>query len=49
MEVMLEALIEADARLTAGTPTAGVNRGLFGYTDLPFHIESAAGNASIGS
>lgn len=49
MEVMLEALIEADAQLTAGTPTAGVNRGLFGYVDLPFHIENARGNASLKS
>jgi cytochrome P450 len=46
MEVMLEALIEADARLTVGTPTVGANRGLFGFTDLPFHIERAAGNAN---
>jgi cytochrome P450 len=49
MEVMLEALIEADVKLTAGTPTAGVNRGLFGYIDLPFHIESAAGNSIVRS
>jgi cytochrome P450 len=46
MEVMLEALIEADARLTVGTPTVGANRGLFGFTDLPFQIERAAGNAN---
>jgi cytochrome P450 len=39
MEVMLEALIEASAQLVAGTAVAGVNRGLFGYVDLPFRIE----------
>jgi cytochrome P450 len=39
MEVMLEALIEADAQLVAGTAIAGVNRGLYGYVDLPLQIE----------
>lgn len=39
MEVMLEALIEADVRLVAGTPVPGVNKGLFGYVDLPFQLE----------
>jgi cytochrome P450 len=46
MEVMLEALVEANASLTAGTPTRGVNRGLFGFTDLPFEIKSAASSAA---
>jgi cytochrome P450 len=39
MEVMLEALVEADASLVAGTPVVGANRGLFGYVDLPFRID----------
>ena len=49
MEVMLEALVEANAELIAGTPVAGVNRGLFGYVDLPFRLESGSnsGNCSV--
>lgn len=39
MEVMLEALLEADVTLTAGVPRVGVNRGLFGYVNLPFRID----------
>ncbi|WP_176595522.1 MULTISPECIES: cytochrome P450 [Sphingobium] len=46
MEVMLEALIEADATLIAGTPVAGVNRGLFGYIDLPLRLEGKRGGTS---
>ncbi|MBP7335696.1 cytochrome P450 [Niveispirillum sp.] len=42
MEVLLEALVEADAELVAGTPTMGLNRGLYGYADLPFQIRRAA-------
>ena len=42
MEVMLEALLEADASLmVAGTPVMGTNRGLFGYEDLPLRIDRA--------
>ena len=35
MEVLLEALVEADAALTAGPPVMGTNRGLFGFAELP--------------
>ena len=47
MEVMLEALAEADVCLTAGQPVMGANRGLFGYLQLPLRIRSArrAGDA----
>lgn len=42
MEVMLEALLEADTSLTlTGTPIIGTNRGLFGYEDLPLRIDRA--------
>ncbi len=44
MEVMLEALLEANVQLVAGTPTAGVNRGLFGYTALPLRLEAVRRN-----
>lgn len=39
MEVMLEALVEADATLHVGTPTVSENRGLYGYVDLPLRID----------
>ena len=39
MEVMVEALAEADARLTAGEPVMGGNRGLYGFAGLPFRID----------
>ncbi len=39
MEVMLEALIERDVRIVAGTPAIGANSGLFGFTNLPFRID----------
>lgn len=38
MEVMLEALVESGATLRTGTPVAGVNKGLFGFTALPYEI-----------
>ena len=41
MEVMLEALVEADVQLVAGAPTAGVNRALFGYVKFPLRIDKA--------
>jgi cytochrome P450 len=43
MEVMLEALIENCAELTAGEPELGANRGLFGFNTLPFEIRSLPG------
>jgi cytochrome P450 len=39
MEVVVEALAEARAELTAGTPVVGTNRGLFGFAELPYRIE----------
>ena len=39
MEVLLEALIEARVSLTAGEPTPGLNRGLFGFAALPYRID----------
>lgn len=39
MEVLLEALVEADVTLTAGEPVMGVNRGLYGFTELPFRLD----------
>jgi cytochrome P450 len=49
MEVMVEALVEAEAELVVGAPTPGVNRGLFGYVDLPFRLESAKKRSSAGN
>jgi cytochrome P450 len=43
MEVMLEALVEADVSLAVGEPKMGANRGLFGYERLPLRIDPAAG------
>jgi len=39
MEVLLEALVEAAVTLSAGNPTPGTNRGLFGFTELPLRID----------
>ena len=39
MEVLVEALAEADAKLTAGDPIMGANRGLYGYAELPYRID----------
>lgn len=39
MEVLLEALVEADVALCAGKPEMGTNRGLFGFRSLPFRID----------
>ena len=41
MEVLLEALVEAGATLTAGEPVMGTNRGLFGFRELPYRIDLA--------
>jgi hypothetical protein len=38
MEVLLEALVESGVDLWAGTPNMGDNRGLYGYTGLPFKL-----------
>ena len=40
MEVLREALVEADVTLAAGTPTLGTNRDLFRFTLVPFRIDS---------
>jgi cytochrome P450 len=39
MEVLLEALVEAGVTLSAGTPTMGTNRALFGFSNLPLQID----------
>ena len=39
MEVLVEALVEADVALTAGSPVMGTNRGLFGYAELPYRVD----------
>jgi cytochrome P450 len=39
MEVLLEAMIDSNVRLTVGEPVMGTNAGLFGFTDLPFRID----------
>jgi cytochrome P450 len=39
MEVLLEALVEARVRLSAGEPVRGTNRGLYGFAELPFQID----------
>ena len=39
MEVLVEALMEADATLTAGPPVMGDNRGLYGFAELPYRID----------
>ena len=38
MEVLLEALVEADVELAATAPVVGTNRGLYGFTNLPFEL-----------
>jgi cytochrome P450 len=38
MEVLLEALVECDVKLWSGEPAIGENRGLYGYTALPFKL-----------
>jgi cytochrome P450 len=41
MEVLLETLVEARVTLLSGTPTPGANRGLFGFTELPYRIDAS--------
>lgn len=38
MEVMLEALVEHDVVLHTRAPVVGNNKGLFGFTELPFRL-----------
>ena len=38
MEVLLEALVEAEVELVAGAPVVGTNRGLYGFSSLPFEL-----------
>ena len=38
MEVLLEALVEAEVELVAGAPVLGTNRGLYGFSSLPFEL-----------
>lgn len=38
MEVLLEALVEAEVELAAATPVVGTNRGLYGFTSLAFEL-----------
>jgi hypothetical protein len=39
MEVLLEALVEAGVKLSAGEPVFGANAGLYGFTALQFRID----------
>ncbi len=39
MEVLVEVLAEADATLSAGPPVMGDNRGLYGFSELPYRID----------
>lgn len=41
MEVMLETLVERCDALDAGAPEIGANRGLYGFTSLPFALTRA--------
>lgn len=38
MRDALEALVETGARLEAGDPKVGANRGRYGFTEIPFRI-----------
>lgn len=40
MEVLIEALVERVARIEVGTPTVGVNRGLYGFDKIPMSLHS---------
>lgn len=41
MEVLLEAMVERVARIEVGTPVTGVNRGLYGYDNIPIRLYSS--------
>lgn len=43
MEVLLEALVEADVELSVNQPTVALNRGLYGYSYLPLSMVNAGG------
>lgn len=43
MEVLLEALVEAEVDLIGGEPVPGINAGLFGFTALPFELTRSSG------
>ncbi len=45
MEVLLEAMVEADLDLAAGAPVMGINAGLFGFRSLPFRLDPASSRA----
>ena len=49
MEVMLEALAEADVGIAVGEGVMGVNRGLFGYASLPCRLDAAHRRTIIAS
>lgn len=38
MEVLIEALVEAEVELVGATPVVGTNRGLYGFSSLPFEL-----------
>lgn len=38
MEVLTEALLESSVSIEVGVPTPGLNRGLFGYAELPLRL-----------
>ncbi len=40
MEVLLEALVEGNVKLTAGEAVLGTNQGLYGFTELPFRLDA---------
>jgi cytochrome P450 len=45
MEVLLEALVEADVELIAGEGVMGANRGLYGFAQLPLRLDPVARTA----
>ena len=46
MEVLIEALLEASVSIELGVPTPGLNRGLFGYAQLPLRLVPRGTGAS---
>ena len=41
---MLEALVERCTLIKTSEPEIGTNRGLYGFTRLPFELQTALGN-----